>query len=78
MIMTLDPEYVLKLRKCRCELLSSLDYDLMAPVLIQEKIISTAEYERLRSGAGGNIEKVGKTYLKYFQSVFLFIWLDLI
>ena len=59
--MTLDPEYVLKLRKCRCELLSSLDYDLMAAALIQEKIISTAEYERLRSGAVGNIEKVGKT-----------------
>ena len=63
-MMTLDPENVLKLRKCRCEMLSALEYDLMAATLIQEKIISTAEYEKLRSRPGGNIEKVGKKWME--------------
>ena len=58
--MTLDPENVLKLRKCRRELVSTLEFDLMAPVLIQENILSTSEYEKFKSIPGGNIEKVGR------------------
>ena len=56
--MILDPENVLKLRKCRRELLSTLDYDLMAPALIQENILSTEEYQTLKTNPGGNLEKV--------------------
>ena len=56
--MILDPENVLKLKKCRRELLSTLDYDLMAPALIQENILSTGEYQTLKTSPGGNIEKV--------------------
>ena len=56
--MTLDPENVLKLKKCRRELLSTLDYDLMAPALIQENVLSTGEYQTLKTTPGGNIEKV--------------------
>ena len=58
MTMILDPENVLKLKRCRRELLSTLDYDLMAPALIQENIISTGEYQTLKTNPGGNIEKV--------------------
>ena len=56
--MILDPENVLKLKRCRRELLSTLDYDLMAPALIQENILSTGEYQTLKTNPGGNIEKV--------------------
>lgn len=58
MTMILDPENVLKLKRCRRELLSTLDYDLMAPALIQENILSTGEYQTLKTNPGGNIEKV--------------------
>ena len=58
MTMILDPENVLKLKRCRRELLSTLDYDLMAPALIQENISSTGEYQTLKTNPGGNIEKV--------------------
>ena len=60
-MMILDPENVLRLKKCRRELLSALEYDMMAPVLIQENIITTTEYEKLKTNPGGNIEKVGRT-----------------
>ena len=61
--MILDPENVLKLKRCRRELLSTLDYDLMAPALIQENILSTGEYQTLKTSHGGNIEKVATNLL---------------
>ena len=56
--MILDPENILKLKKCRRELLSTLDFGLMTPVLVQEKVLSPGEYETLNTTQGGNIEKV--------------------
>ena len=71
MTMILDPENVLKLKRCRRELLSTLDYDLMAPALIQENILSTGEYQTLKTNPGGNIEKVRMIFNLENRLIFL-------
>jgi len=44
----MDPENILKLQKCRGELLSSLEFDLMTPSLIQNQLLSDQEYDYLK------------------------------
>ena len=53
----MDPEFLLKLRKCREDMISNLEFDLMSPCLIQFSIISTSEYDDIKSKSG-NSEKV--------------------
>ena len=60
--MILDPENILRLKKCRRELLSTLDFPLMTPALVQEKVLSPGEYETLNTTLGGNIEKVASIF----------------
>ena len=51
-----------KLQLCRAELLDSLQFDMMSPALIQEGIISPAEYEGVQ-GSQSNTDKVTHTPL---------------
>jgi len=46
-----------KLQLCRAELLDSLQFDMMSPALIQEGIISPAEYEGVQ-GSQSNTDKI--------------------
>ena len=46
-----------KLQLCRAELLDSLQFDMMSPALIQEGIISPADYEGIQ-GSQSNSDKV--------------------
>ena len=45
---TMDSENVLRLQKCREELVSSLEFDLMSPCLIQYNLLTTSEYDNIK------------------------------
>ena len=47
----------LRIQKCWDEMVSSLDFDIMSPILIQNNIITTKEYELLKNNSN-NSEKV--------------------
>ena len=44
----MDPENRVRIEKCWDELLTSLDFDLMSPCLIQYNIINTQEYDSIK------------------------------
>ena len=50
----MDPENVLKLQKCREEMVTSLEFDLMSPCLIQFNILSTEEYDKIKMRMGNS------------------------
>ena len=54
---TMDSENVLRLQKCREELVSSLEFDLMSPCLIQYNLLTTSEYDNIKLKSG-NTDKV--------------------
>merc|ERR1719291_184113 len=62
----MDPENVLKLQKCREEMVTSLEFDLMSPCLIQFNILSTEEYDKIKMRMG-NSDKIS-TFLDVLQS----------
>ena len=49
----------LRIQKCWDEMVSSLDFDIMSPILIQNNIITTKEYELVKNNSN-NSEKVFK------------------
>ena len=53
----MDSENVLRLQRCREELVSSLEFDLMSPCLIQYNLLTTSEYDNIKLKPG-NTEKV--------------------
>ena len=53
----MDSENVLRLQKCREEMVSSLEFDLMSPCLIQYNLLTTSEYDSIKLKPG-NPEKV--------------------
>ena len=53
----MDSENVLRLQKCREELVSSLEFDLMSPCLIQYNLLTTSEYDNIKLKPG-NSDKV--------------------
>ena len=53
----MDSENVLRLQKCREEMVSSLEFDLMSPCLIQYNLLTTSEYDNIKLKPG-NSEKV--------------------
>ena len=55
----MDSENVLRLQKCREELVSSLEFDLMSPCLIQYNLLTTSEYDNIKLKPG-NTDKVGE------------------
>lgn len=44
----MDPENRMRIEKCWDELVTSLDFDLMSPCLIQYNIINTQEYDSIK------------------------------
>ena len=71
---TMDSENVLRLQKCREELVSSLEFDLMSPCLIQYNLLTTSEYDNIKLKPGNTDKVTHDDYLNLtVTKIFVFI-----
>ena len=70
----MDSENVLRLQKCREELVSSLEFDLMSPCLIQYNLLTTSEYDNIKLKPGNTDKVTHDDYLNLtVTKIFVFI-----